>query len=77
MLSKRVLVLPVAFTLVGCSSLHASPKTNPAAFGSFQGKNSGQPVSQEDLQANLLRFESQLSAGVRIALFIMPSAHPR
>ena len=51
----------------GCTSLHASSENNPAAFGSFQKKDSGQPVTQDELQANLLRFESQFSAGVEDA----------
>jgi hypothetical protein len=56
-----------ALELIGCSSIHASSGNNPAAFGSFQKKAAGQKVTQEELQANLLRFESQFSAGVEDA----------
>ena len=48
-------------------SPQAFAEDKAAAFGSLQKQKSGQAVTQEVLQADLLRFESQFSAGVEDA----------
>jgi hypothetical protein len=66
--SLATVALALLLGWAGCMNLQeALAEEKAAAFGSLQGLKSGQPVTQEALQAELLRFESQFSAGVEDA----------
>jgi hypothetical protein len=69
-----VTVFALSLNLTACTSLRASSGEKPATFGSFQGHAAGQRPTQEELQANLLRFESQFAAGVEDANRILESS---